>query len=194
MNSSTRAAMGRILLTGTLLALCAPAMSESFLDKLKKATDTIERSRDTAKRTVDDVNELGSSSAKGKKGKTSTGDAGESESTTVKTVNAGDANLAEGPSVELREQVGRMGTACRERSAEGAGFMACADACSAASDRISSSAKNSANDEAHAACQARYNQAMGLEPASSAGDGAVIHAAPVPAKVESGQSPMPGAG
>ena len=192
MNSSKHAVVGRILLAGTLMALCAPAMSESFLDKLKKATDTIERSRDSAKRTVDDVNELGgSSSGKSKKSKTPTGDSGESESTTMNTVNAGDANLTQGPSVELREQVGRMGGACRERSAEGASFTACADACNAASDKINSSAKSAANDEAHASCQAKYNQAMGIE---SAGNAAVIQAAPVPAKVESGQSPMPGAG
>jgi len=194
MNSSKHAVVGRILLAGTLMALCAPAMSESFLDKLKKATDTIERSRDSAKRTVDDVNELSGSSSSKKKSKTSAGDTGESESATMNTVNAGDANLTQGPSVELREQVGRMGSACRERSAEGASFMACVDACSAASDKINSSAKSAANDEAHASCQAKYNQAMGIESAGTAGNAAVIQAAPVPAKVESGQSPMPGAG
>jgi len=188
--TTARSSALRILLATGLAALCTPAMSENFLDKLKKATDTIERSRDSAKRTVQDVNELGSSS-KSKKQKSTAGDTGEAESTTMKTVNAGDAGLDEGPSVELREQVGRMGVACRERSAEGASFTSCAEACSAAADRISSSAKGSANDEAHASCQAKYNQAMGLAPVSAAsGTGAVAESAP--AKVDSGQSPMPG--
>jgi hypothetical protein len=182
--------MKRILLATGLVVLCAPAMSENFFDKLKKATDTIERSRDSAKRTVNDVNELGGKSKKQKSGSGNGSDASDAESTTMKTVNAGDAGLDDGPSAELREQVGRMGVACRERSAEGASFTSCAETCSSAADRISSSAKGSANDEAHASCQARYNQAMGLAPAAAAGTGAVAETAP--AKVESGQSPMPG--
>jgi hypothetical protein len=190
MNTSARTPALRILLASTLVAICAPAMSENFLDKLKKATDTLERSRDSAKRTVNDVNELGSS-GKSKKGKNeSAGNTGESESTTMSTANAGEANLSEGPSTELREQVSRMGGACRERSAEGASFSSCAETCSAAASRISSSAKGQANDEAHASCQAKYNQAMGLAPAPTAGTGAVVESAPP--KVESGQSPMPG--
>jgi hypothetical protein len=189
MKFSTRTPALRLLLACTMVAICTPAMSENFLDKLKKATDTLERSRDSAKRTVDDVNDLGSS-GKSKKGKSpSAGNTGDSESTTMNTSNAGEANLSEGPSAELREQVGRMGGACRERSAEGASFSSCAQTCSAAADRISSSAKGSANDEAHASCQAKYNQAMGMAPAP-AGTSAVVESAPP--KVESGQSPMPG--
>lgn len=192
MNSSARSSALRILLAGSLLALCAPAMSENFFDKLKKATDTIERSRDSARRTVNDVNELGGSSSKNKKSKDSgsSGDAAGTDSTTMKTANAGEAQFSEGPSVELREQIGRMGGACRERSAEGASFTSCAETCSAAAEKISSSAKDSANDEAHASCQAKYNQAMGIAPATAAGGGAVVEAAP--AKVDSGLSPMPG--
>lgn len=192
MNSSARSSALRILLAGSLMALCAPAMSENFFDKLKKATDTLERSRDSAKRTVNDVNELGGSSNKNKKSKDSgsTGDTADGDSTTMKSVNAGDAQFDEGPSMELREQVGRMGGACRERSAEGVSFTSCAEACSAAADKISSSAKGSANDEAHASCQVKYNQAMGMAPAPASGGGAVVEAAP--AKVDSGLSPMPG--
>ena len=179
MNISARSSALRILLATGLVALCTPAMSENFFDKLKKATDTLERSRDSAKRTVNDVNELGGKS-KNKKQTSSSDDTGDAGSTTMKTTNAGDAGLEDGPSAELREQVGRMGTACRERSAEDGSFAACAEACASAAERISSSAKGPANDEAHASCQARYNQAMGLAPAGA------------PAKVESGMSPMPG--
>jgi hypothetical protein len=189
MNNHNRPALLRTLLATSLIVLSAPAMSESFLDKLKKAKDSIERGSDETRRTLDDIAELGST-GKGKKSKS--GDSGDgaaqSESTTMKTVNAGDAQLSDGPATELRAQVGRMGTACRERSAEGESFTSCASVCGDAAQKISSSAKGSANDDAHAACTARYNQAMGLESPAAAGSAAQ----PPPAKVESGISAMPG--
>jgi hypothetical protein len=194
MIDSARPSALRALLACSLLAFCAPAMSENFFDKLKKATDTIERSRDSAKRTIDDVNDLGGGKSKKARGSASGSEDGGPESTTMKTANAGEAQFDQGPAADLRQQVGRMGSACRERSAEGAGFTSCAEACSAAGEKISSSAKGAANDEAHASCQASYNQAMGLAPAAgAAGSGSGDNAAPAPAKVESGQSPMPGA-
>ena len=188
MESSKPAAV-RAWLAVALIALCTPAMSESFLDKLKKAKDSIERGTADAKRTVDDVAELGSSGKRSKKG--ATNGAGESESTTVPTVNGGDTQLAAGPSAELRQQVVRMGNACRERRAEHEDFASCHSSCSEAEQKISSASNTAANDEAHASCLARYNQAMGIK-APGAGQGAAMETPP--AKVEAGQSPMPGAG
>jgi hypothetical protein len=193
MIDSARPSALRALLACSLLALCAPAMSENFFDKLKKATDTIERSRGSAKRTINDVSDLGGGKSKKARGSASGSEDGGPESTTMKTANAGEAQFEQGPAADLRQQVDRMGSACRERSAEGAGFTSCAEACSAAGQKISSSAKGTANDEAHASCQASYNQAMGLTPAGAAGSGSGDNAAPAPAKVESGQRPMPGA-
>jgi len=189
MSSSKPAAAPRVMLATTLIMLCVPAMSESFLDKLKKAKDSIERGTDEAKRTLDDVAELGSTGQGNNKGnKKKSGGSGngddESGSTTVRTTNGGDTKLSASASDELRQQVGRMGTACRERSAEHENFASCHTTCSEAQQKISGSAKDAANNEAHASCLSRYNQAMGIGGA----------AAPEPAKVESGQSPMPGAG
>jgi hypothetical protein len=186
MDISARTSALRILLATALIATATPAMSENFLDKLRKATDTIERGRESAKRTVNDVNELGSS-GKNKKKKGSDGDAGQadgagSSASTVKTTHAGEATQADGPSAELRQQVGRMGNACRERSAEGSAFTSCAETCGTAADRISSSTGASASEQAHASCQSSYNQAMGFAPVAET----------APARVESGQSPMPG--
>ena len=165
-------------------------MSESLHHKHKKVRENVERGTDETKRTLDDIADLGSTGKKDKNDKKNggaSGDAGNASST-VTTVDAGTTNMAESPSAELRQQVGRMRTACRERSAEHENFASCHAVCSDAEQKISGASSGSVNDQAHSSCVGSYNQAMGIGSPGSAAAGVT---AP-PGTVESGQSPMPG--